>query len=41
MTEETRKPYLSDLIEPFIPLKIGKGEGRKADLREIMNVILS
>jgi len=47
MTEGTRKPYPSDLtdeqwnlIAPLIPPKIGKGEDRKVDLREVMNGIL-
>jgi putative transposase len=47
MTERTRKPYPSDLtdsqwslIAPLIPPKIGKGEDRKVDLREVVNGIL-
>jgi putative transposase len=47
MTARTRKPYPSDLtddqwklIEPLIPPKIGKGENRKVDLREVINGIL-
>jgi len=47
MPERTRKPYPSDLtddqwnlIEPLIPPKIGKGENRKVDLREVVNGIL-
>ena len=47
MTAPTRKPYPSDLtddqwnlIEPLIPPKIGKGENRKVNLREVVNGIL-
>ena len=47
MTLPTRKPYPSDLtddqwnlIAPLIPPKIGKGEDRKVDLREVVNGIL-
>lgn len=47
MTERTRKPYPSDLTDdqwnilaPLIPPKIGKGEDRKVDLREVINGIL-
>ena len=47
MIERTRTPYPSDLIddqwhilEPLIPPKIGKGENRKVDLREVINCIL-
>jgi len=47
MTERTRKPYPSDvtddqwnLLEPLIPPKVGKGENRKVDLREVVNGIL-
>jgi putative transposase len=43
----SRKPYPSDLIdaqwhllEPLIPPKVGKGENRKVNLREVMNGIL-
>jgi putative transposase len=47
MTERTRKSYPSDLtddqwnlLEPLIPPKVGKGENRKVDLREVINGIL-
>ena len=47
MNERTRQPYPSDLtdaqwnlIAPLIPPKIGKGEDRKVDLREVRNGIL-
>ena len=47
MTERARKPYPSDLtddqwniLEPLIPPKIGNGENRKVDLREVINGIL-
>jgi putative transposase len=47
MTALPRKPYPSDLsddqwniLEPLIPPKVGKGETRKVNLREIMNGIL-
>ena len=47
MTERTRKPYPSDLtddqwnlLHPLIPPKVGKGENRKVDLREVVNGIL-
>jgi putative transposase len=47
MTERTRKPYPSDLTDaqwnilaPLIPPKVGRGENRKVDMREIVNSIL-
>ena len=47
MPERTRKPYPSDLTEeqwniliPLIPPKIGRGENRTVNLREVFNAIL-
>jgi transposase len=47
MTEGTRKPYPSDLTDDqwnilaaLIPPKIGRGENRKVNLREVVNGIL-
>jgi len=47
MPDRTRKPYPSDLTDtqwhllaPLIPPKIGRGETRKVDLREVLNAIL-
>jgi len=47
MTDFSRKPYPSDLndaqwnlLAPLIPPKVGKGENRKVNLREVMNGIL-
>jgi putative transposase len=47
MPENTRKSYPSDLsdqhwslLAPLIPPKIGRGENRKVNLREIVNAIL-
>jgi putative transposase len=47
MTESSRKAYPSDLtdeqwnlLKPLIPPKIGKGENRKVNLREVINCIL-
>ena len=47
MPERTRKPYPSDLTDeqwsiliPLIPPKIGRGENRKVNLREVFNAIL-
>jgi len=48
MTDVSRKTYPSDLTDeqwsqlaPLIPPKIGKGENRKVNLREVVNGILS
>ena len=47
MPEGTRKPYPSDLrddqwslLAPLIPPKIGRGDNRTTDLREVFNAIL-
>lgn len=47
MSKTTRKAYLSDLTDAqwniialLIPPKVGRGEDRKVDLREVVNGIL-
>ena len=46
MTAATCKPYPSDfsdaqwnILAPLIPPKIGRGENRKVDIREVVNAI--